>query len=360
MAESTDIRVVTFACLCRHVTGSFKIPERDLPLSLTLCHCYTCRHQSGLMCITGSSLPPGTEFEAKGPLELYKASEDLSRFFCGNCGANIYMEDKEAKKEISGGVLEGAGEDVVRLDQHIFVTDTKDGGLRDWLPEVNAWDTYQDVSKKLDAGWQDESVLNASSSSGQAQELHAYCRCKGVSFKITRPDEGSAGISAPRGEIVGQQPPPTTTTKEDKIDSAWWLRDNGTKYLGGICACSDCRLASGYDIQTWAFVSKANILQLDGTPLDFSAGTLKRYNSSKGVYREFCGKCGATVFYRSDSRPDLIDVSVGLLDAEEGTRAESWLGWKTNRVSYEEEAQNKSLIKKLGAGLKHWGEAEGN
>ena len=357
MAETTDIRVVTFACACRHVTGSFKIPERDLPLSLTLCHCYTCRHQSGLMCITNASLPPGTEFDVKGPLEVYKASEELSRFFCGDCGAHVYMEDKEAKKEVCTGVLEGVGEGegLVRLDQHIYVKDTKDGGVRDWLPDVDAWEEFSDVSKKLDAGWKDESV-NASSSSGKAQELHAHCRCKGVSFKITRPDEGSAGISAPRGDIVG--PPPTT--KRDKFDSAWWLSDNGTKYLGGTCACSDCRLVSGYDIQTWAFVPKVNILQLDGTPLDFSAGTLKRYNSSKGVYREFCGKCGATVFYHADRRPDLIDVSVGLLDAEEGTRAESWLGWKTDRVSHEEDAQNKDLIKKLGAGLKQWGEAKGN
>ena len=352
MAETTDIRIVTFGCACRQVTGSFKAHERDLPLPLTLCHCYTCRHQSGLMCITGASLPPGTEFDVKGPLAVYKASEDLSRFFCSNCGANVYMDDKDSKKEISTGVLESA-EGLVRLDHHIYVADTKDGGLRDWLPGMEAWEGYREVSKKLDADWKDGSL--EASSGEKAQELHAHCRCKGVSFKITRPDESSASISAPRGDIVG---PPTT--KEDKISSAWWLRENGTKYLGGTCACSDCRLVSGYDIQTWAFVPKANILQLDGKPLDFSAGTLKCYNSSKGVYREFCSKCGATVFYHSDSRPDLIDVSAGLLDAEEGARAESWLGWKTERVSFEEEAQNKDLIKNLGAGLKQWGEAKGN
>lgn len=273
------------------------------------------------------------------------------------------MEDKEAKKEICTGVLEiaGEGKDVVRLDQHIYVKDTVDGGLRDWLPDTTAWEEYQDVSGKLDKGWKDESVLNASASSGKAQkeELQAYCRCKGVSFKITRPDAGDAGISAPRGDIVS---PTTTTTskKEDnKTDSAWWLRENGTKYLAGTCACRSCRLASGYDMQTWAFIPKANMLQLDGSPLDFASGTLKRYDSSEGVHREFCGTCGATVFYRADRRPDLIDVSVGLLDAEEGTRAEEWLGWETRRVSYGEDAQDKELIEKLTDGLKRWGEGKG-
>ncbi|CAJ2503617.1 Uu.00g110110.m01.CDS01 [Anthostomella pinea] len=49
------------------------------------------------------------------------------------------------------------------------------------------------------------------------------------------------------------------------------------------------------------------------------------YRSSSGVVREFCDRCGATVFWHDGDRPELIDVSVGLLDAAEGARAESWL-----------------------------------
>ena len=349
MSETKDTHTVHFSCACRQVSGSFKAHDRDLPLPLSLCHCNTCRHQSGLLCGSYATLPKGAEFAIQGPLEFYKASKTVFRFFCSNCGANVYFEDTNTEdRDICTGVLERA-EGVVLLKQHIFVTDSKDGGLCDWIPDVEAWEGFSKVSRKLDAGWKDGSKL----SSKRDEELQAYCHCKGVRFKITRPDESSANLTAPRGDIVG---PPTMEQDGAKNDEAWWLRENGTKYLGGTCACNECRLASGFDIQAWAFVPKANISQLNGEPLDFSAGTLKRYDSSEGVYREFCSKCGATVFWHSDSRPELIDVSAGLLDAEEGARAESWLGWKTDRVSFHEEAQNKDLISRLSAGLKRWGE----
>ena len=352
MSDANNIHTTHFSCACRQVTGSFKAHDRDLPLPLTLCHCNTCRHQSGLLCVSCATLPKGAEFEvSSGSLEFYKASNTVFRFFCKTCGANVYVEDTETeKRDICTGVL-GDMEGIGSLKNHIFVADTKDGGLRDWIPDVDAWEGFSKVSKILDAGWKEDSMASSQS----ARELQAYCHCKGVRFKITRPDDSSAKINAPRGDIVG---PPTTEQDGSKDDGAWWLRENGTKYLGGTCACNECRLASGSDIQAWAFVPKANIQQLNGRPLDFSAGTLKRYDSSEGVYREFCSKCGATVFWHSDSRPDLIDVSVGLLDAEEGARAESWLGWKTERVSFEEEAHNKDLISRLSVGLKRWGETK--
>ena len=84
-------------------------------------------------------------------------------------------------------------------------------------------------------------------------------------------------------------------------------------------------------------------------------GTLKQYNSSEGIWRAFCGVCGAVVFYHNDKRPDLIDVSVGLMEAESGARAEEWLEWSRDEVSYAEYAQNKSLIESLNTGLKAWG-----
>lgn len=346
----SDLRTIPFSCACRQVTGSFKTPERDLPLPQTLCHCTTCRHQSGLLCITVADLPLGTEFSVQGPLECYKSSEALSRFFCGNCGANIYYEDPDLKREVCSGTLEKA-DGVIRLDYQIFVKDTKDGGGSDWFPGVESWEGFSHESKKVDVGGKKD-VHDVKASPKKEQELNAHCHCKGVSFKISRPDESSTEITAPRGDIVGPE------SSEDEV--TWWLRENGTKYLGGTCACNDCRLASGFDIQTWAFVNRANITQLDGKPLDFSAGTLKRYDSSEGTYRDFCSKCGATVFWHSDSRPELIDVSVGLLDAEEGARAESWLKWETERVSFEEEAQNGELIKRLSAGLKQWGNTNGS
>ena len=81
---------------------------------------------------------------------------------------------------------------------------------------------------------------------------------------------------------------------------------------------------------------------------------MKSYASSEGVTREFCGTCGATVFWHCDERPDLIDVSVGLFDPEQGARVEGWLDWWTDRVSFEELAHSKDLVASLADGLKRW------
>ena len=96
---------------------------------------------------------------------------------------------------------------------------------------------------------------------------------------------------------------------------------------------------------------------MHGEPLDFEKmHDLAEYRSSEGVRRYFCSKCSATVFWCCDVRPDLIDVSVGLLDAEEGARAESWLEWRTDRISFDEDAPNRALVQSLKSGLKKWGE----
>lgn len=59
-----------------------------------------------------------------------------------------------------------------------------------------------------------------------------------------------------------------------------------------------------------------------------------------GVLRDFCPRCGATVSWHDRWRPDLIDVSVGLLDATEGARAEAWLDWWTGRVTFVENVES--------------------
>lgn len=97
---------------------------------------------------------------------------------------------------------------------------------------------------------------------------------------------------------------------------------------------------------------------------------LKGYESSEGVMREFCGVCGATVFWHDKWRLEVVDVSVGLLDAGEGARAEVWLEWWGGRVSFEEDAvrdgddegseegrvnvEEWDLIPALGRGLLAW------
>ncbi len=355
MDETKETTTVRFSCACQRVTGSAEVPNSKLPLPFTLCHCNICRHQTGLLCGSYVTLKEGTtNFKAEGPLTNYETSDIVTRCFCSHCGANVWLQYKrEDRPNICSGALDKA-DGIIKLKNHIFVSDTKDGGLSTWIPDsdIAAWEGFSKENKQIDV----TAMSITQSTVEHTTELYAHCQCKGVQFKITRPNQASKDLSSPWPDLVK---PYHSESPENKEDVKWWLRADDTKYLAGSCACKSCRVASSFDIQSWAFVPKANILQLDEKPLDFGMGSLEQCSTAEGVHRNFCGKCGATVFWHCDERSDLVDVSVGLLDAEEGARAGSWLEWWTNRVSFEEAAQNKDLISRLGAGLTRWGNVEG-
>lgn len=197
-------------------------------------------------------------------------------------------------------------------------------------------------------------VPSKSISSGGSEKLNAECHCGGVSFYVTRPNEESTKASSPFPDLM--VPYNSGISAANPNNESWFLREENTKYLAGTCTCPSCRLSMGFEIQTWAFIPKSNIFKLDGSSIDFNFGTLKRYNSSPGVFREFCGICGATVFWHCQERPELLDVSVGILDPREGARVESWLDWWTDRVSFSELAVSTTLVRSLEAGLKEWGD----
>ncbi|KIW91804.1 uncharacterized protein Z519_07774 [Cladophialophora bantiana CBS 173.52] len=253
-----------------------------------------------------------------------------------------------------------------KIVQHEFVGDTKDGGLAICLAQVDgpAIPLYlqgpdgatvegmtgglltriDDISSATSNG----EVNQVGPTFGDSSELHAGCHCGGVNFRITRPNALSHQCWSPWPDLIV---PYHSSSPENREDVKWWLRANDSKYLAGTCACRSCRLGSGSPIQAWAFIPKANLLQLDGKALDYNMETLKRVESSKGCFREFCSRCGATVFWHCLERPGLVDVSVGLLRAPEGSRAMTWLDWWTERVSFREDALDEKLIDNLEKGL---------
>jgi hypothetical protein len=261
--------------------------------------------------------------------------------------------------------------------EHDGVSDTKDGGLSVWFdgntPSLESPD--ESPSEVLE-----HSPIPPIFSPGATPPstiLPASCHCGTVRFHITRPDARSQLPQSPFPDLMIPYCRSDPATVQNPLDVKWWLRQDGTKYLAGTCACRSCRLASGFEIQTWAFIPRCNIFIYplssgksvgDSSPrqLDFETvppGVLRSYESSPGVAREFCHRCGATVFWHNTQRPDLIDVSVGLLQAPEGARAESWLEWWTARVSFAEDAgaqmpgqmlaslRAKNLIQSLENGL---------
>lgn len=345
---------LNLACACRSISGFVKVPSSELPLPMTLCHCNACRHITGSMYVSDIPIPAGSSplNINKGELGSYNVT-DVMRYFCKKCGCFIFHRNKVSNSVyICTGVLEKV-EDLVELKEHEFVADTKDRGLSEWLPDVTRWEGRPWKSERLGNTTQALQPYSPSSSTSALSKLSGYCHCRGVQFDVTPPDDNLAQYSAPWPDILV---PYHKRSLEPVENVQWWLCANKTKYLAGTCACNSCRLASGYDIQAWAFIPKVNVFQPNGETLDLFTGTLKRYESSKGVYREFCQNCGATVFWHSEERPHILDVSVGLLDAASGARAEEWLEWWTKRVSFQELASNQKLISQFSKGLYDWGE----
>lgn len=360
-----NLSTLDFTCACKNVHGTVQVPSSSLPLRLTLCHCTVCRRQSGLLAASYVSLPKEHKaFKVSGGIKSYKASEDIIRYFCGTCGSNVYVDEKKFNEtSLCSGVIvhSSAGEDVARLESQIFVHDTQDGGMSAWFPTVTAWEGFSKESKQVDCSHQQtprRHMRDNAQVAAAEPELHCYCHCKRIQFKITKPNEESRQVSSPFADLLAPYVSASPGTVANDRDVKWWLCSNEKKYLAGLCACTSCRTNSGFDIQAWTFIPKANLYHMDGKPLDFAAmgDALGEHQSSKGVHRQFCRTCGATVFWRDDVRPGLIDVSVGLLNAEEGSRAESWLYWRTERVSFEEEAPNRVLVESLKSGLHQWGQ----
>ena len=355
----------TITCLCGHAKQEVALAAEAFPIEACLCHCGACRSTSGMLCTAylGLASPP-TSF---ANLTNYNSSNAISRSFCRMCGAHIFAHDKSTGEYwVCSGTVEHSG-DVVQITHHEWVADTGDGGLATFLThaqkrglaayakssEQQIVDPVKDHGEEepKPGGTEDHLIKDprlGPPSLRPMEDLHAKCHCESVEYYVTPPSELSWKLSSPWPDLLV---PYHSGSPENKQDVKWWIRAEATKFLAGLCACRSCRLASGFPIQSWAFIPKANITMPDLSPLDFSSGGLQKYESSPGTFREFCGVCGATVFWHCEERPDLIDVSVGLLRSNSGARAEDWLEWETGRVSFKEEALDQELVTALELGL---------
>lgn len=99
-------------CLC----GAIRY-RSDLPYRYAVhCHCGMCRKTSGAPFMTWVCLPrEGFAFEMGQP-RLRRSSGEVTRAFCGDCGAQIYMDyDGSRTIDVSLGTLERP-EDITVLD----------------------------------------------------------------------------------------------------------------------------------------------------------------------------------------------------------------------------------------------------
>ncbi|KAL2072105.1 hypothetical protein VTL71DRAFT_11448 [Oculimacula yallundae] len=355
---------ITSTCACRSFNMTITYPNTDLPIDRALCLCNNCRKVSGSCGWSSVSVPPNQKIDPSNfKTTGYESSPGVTRHFCSTCGAHAFTLVERGGYSICLSItgLWDRTEGLINWTGCKWVENTLDGGVSVWLKdikradgtteELKRWARYDNVDPQFVPEGSFLALPKKEQLPAQDEKLKAECLCGGVKFYITRPNEDSKKVLSPFPELMVPSHSPTFANPQHET---WWLQESNTKYLAGVCACTSCRLNSGAEIQPWAFVPKCNIFQEDGTPIDFTMGTLKNYVSSDGVQREFCGTCGATAFWRCEERPDLIDVSVGLLDPKEGARAENWLYWRTNKVSYGELAVSKDLVASLADGLKRW------
>lgn len=358
---SDDVIPVTAECLCKRHKFTIAIPRSSLPLGATTCHCDSCRHFTGAL----YSIDAPWSSEAFGAirqstLKWYDFSAALKILFCGTCSAPMFWEspvrDPNGSGEEGGrkftvfvGALSNEGpRGLVEVGKHMFVGDTKDGGASMWMrgmngegkPAVKRYVEFKKEGEELAEDWPGQEYVDQLAAKQQEadDEVPIRCHCGGVDLVFLR-KEAEREFRAKQVDELPRIVDPETR-----------------KYVAGFDVCNSCRLSFGSDIFNWAFCFLRHIgfpargstqahengfpktlrdlytavTEEDVGKRDKRLGTLTVYCSSEGIKRYFCSRCSACVLYAADNRPgrdDMVDLTLGVLRAKEGARAEHSFKW---------------------------------
>ena len=83
---------------------------------------------------------------------------------------------------------------------------------------------------------------------------------------------------------------------------------DGDLGIASHCHCSMCRKAHGAAFGTYAGTDAAGFRIVSGVE------DMARYVSSPGIARTFCRRCGSTLLYLTEERPDRVSIALGTLD----------------------------------------------
>ena len=103
-------------------------------------------------------------------------------------------------------------------------------------------------------------------------------------------------------------------------------------YTPTFCHCTSCRRATGSHIVGWVTVSLLS--------LQFDADRPAEFQSSPGVRRGHCARCGTTLSYYSAGRPNEIDLTIASLDEPEAVRAADHI-WMQDALGWDAPADGK-------------------
>lgn len=342
---SPDTLPLTARCLCNTHHFTVPVPLPSLPLLATACHCSSCRHVTGALYASDAPWPGPPTPIRDSDLASYPFSDRVALRFCGTCGTAMFWESREhGTFDVFTGALDNVarpdGGLVVRIAEHGFVGDTVDGGAVGWLRRphgegeepARVWLGRRGGGEEVvwPGTWPGE--LSGEVKPGGVEEVEVRCRCGGVDFVLKVGEmQRESRKAREKGEEWGE--------------AHWRALDPETQMgMGTFDSCDSCRLAAGVDFFHWTFPFLRFLRFKEegggGFPRTTEElwktveggeekrfGTLGMYRSSEDVQRYFCKRCSATVFYATDSSPDLVDLAIGLLWAPDGARAESIIFW---------------------------------
>lgn len=344
-------------CLC----GAFHEPSSllaatHLPIPTEMCHCNPCRQTSGSVgstCVELSASPSEKSL-ANSTMYLQKGGR-IEKWFCETCGTRTTDYSREKGKWfLNSGCIVPLDEmvgDLVKVVKHEFVGDTGDGGFAGLMRQIGGKDVPSYVEREEEGKEMSVEEVDGMRKSKEEREnvLHAECHCGTIQFDILPPPK----------DVLER---PQSVTR--------WLRSDATKYWALLCACNYCRLTFGamsFAFNTYvmpeniivqhretmqrespfdytSYSESTGTLQESTTSLQKSFPGLKCYYSADDTRRSFCGTCGACIFFERESRPQCVNVAVGILRARSGVLAEDWLNWERDFVWFAEEAADRQLV----------------
>ena len=102
-------------------------------------------------------------------------------------------------------------------------------------------------------------------------------------------------------------------------------RVTGPPQATSLCHCASCRRSTGGPSLAWAIFPEDAV--------DLVSGALAIHESSPGVERGFCPRCGTSLTYRRANRPGLFDVTTASLDDPEAFPPAKEI-WVEERLSW--------------------------
>ena len=83
-------------------------------------------------------------------------------------------------------------------------------------------------------------------------------------------------------------------------------RATAAPHATSLCHCRSCRLSAGAHSVAWVIFRQEDVAIV--------AGRLAIHESSPGIERGFCSRCGTSLTYARASRPGFFDVTTASLD----------------------------------------------